>query len=200
MMGTRNPHARAMAFTPPMTTVAVSAHATAPTILSGMPHVSLANSAIELACTVEPIPNDARTVKMAKSTPSHFMFRPRSRAYIGPPYVWPSLAFTRYFTASKPSAYFVAMPKIPVSQHHSTAPGPPSVTAVATPTILPVPIVAASAVANAPNWLTSPFASGSFFTDNRMAVSNLRWGMRSRKVRNTCVPNNSTIIGNPQRN
>ena len=43
------------------------------------------------------------------------------------------------------------MPNTPVNQHHNTAPGPPSAIAVATPTILPVPIVAAHAVDNAPN-------------------------------------------------
>ena len=48
------------------------------------------------------------------------------------------------------SEYFVEMPNTPVSHIHSTAPGPPEATAVATPTMLPVPIVAAKAVVNAP--------------------------------------------------
>ena len=95
-------------------------------------------------------------VNIAKSTPSHFIFAPRSSAYIGPPSIVPSEVLTLYFTASSPSEYLVAIPKSPVSQHHSTAPGPPRATAVATPTILPVPMVAASAVAKAPNWLMSP--------------------------------------------
>ena len=51
------------------------------------------------------------------------------------------------------------MPNTPVSHIQSTAPGPPAATAVATPTMLPVPIVAASAVVSAPNWLTSPSPS-----------------------------------------
>ena len=109
----------------------------------------------------------------------------------------PSLPLTRYFTANNPSAYFVDMPKMPVSQHHSTAPGPPKATAVATPTMLPVPMVAASAVANAPNWLTSPAPLWSFFTDRRMPSSSFRCGTRRRTVRNRCVPNSRIIMGQP---
>ena len=89
------------------------------------------------------------------------------------------------------------MPKMPVSQHHSTAPGPPSDTAVATPMMLPVPMVAASEVARAANWLTSPVESLSFDTDNLMAVNILRCGTRSLKVRKMWVPSNSIIMGQP---
>ena len=55
----------------------------------------------------------------------------------------------RYFTASRPSEYFVAMPNSAAAIIHSRAPGPPAASAVATPTILPVPIVAARAVHSA---------------------------------------------------
>jgi hypothetical protein len=48
------------------------------------------------------------------------------------------------------------MPNTPVNHIHKTAPGPPSDTAVATPTIFPVPTVAARAVIWAPKWLISP--------------------------------------------
>lgn len=41
------------------------------------------------------------------------------------------------------------MPRIPVSQHHRTAPGPPSATAVDMPMIFPVPSVAARVVMSA---------------------------------------------------
>ena len=149
------------------------------------------------ACTVLPIPKAAMAVKTQKTTPSHFMPRPRSRAYIGPPIMRPLALRTRYFMAKSPSAYLVAMPNTPVSQHQSTAPGPPSDMAVATPMMLPVPMVAASEVASAPNWLTSPRASGSFFTDRRIAVPSLRCGTFSRNVRKMWVPSKSTIIGHP---
>lgn len=59
-------------------------------------------------------------------------------------------------------------------QHHSTAPGPPSDIAVATPMMLPVPIVAANDVARAANWLTSPDVSLSLFTLSFIAVNILR--------------------------
>ena len=51
--------------------------------------------------------------------------------------------------ASSPSAYLVAMPTSAVIHIQNTAPGPPSTTAVATPAILPVPMVAANAVISA---------------------------------------------------
>ena len=47
------------------------------------------------------------------------------------------------------SAYLVIMPKKADIHIQNTAPGPPETIAVATPTILPVPVVAASAVASA---------------------------------------------------
>ena len=94
------------------------------------------------------------------------MFRPLSKAYMAPPCIRPSSVFTLYLTAIRDSAYFVAIPNTPVSQVHRTAPGPPRAIAVPTPIILPVPMVAARAVVNAPNCDTSPSASGSFATDN----------------------------------
>ena len=125
---------------------------------------------IEFACTMQPIPNAATAVSAAKTTPSQRCPRPRSSAYIGPPAMVPSGMTTRYFTARRASPYFVAIPKTPVSHIQSTAPGPPAATAVATPTMLPVPIVAASAVVSAPNWLTSPAPSLDVCSDRRMAV------------------------------
>ena len=48
------------------------------------------------------------------------------------------------------------MPNTPVIHIQKTAPGPPARIAVATPTIDPVPMVAASAVASAPKLEISP--------------------------------------------
>ena len=119
---------------------------------------------------MQPMPNAATAVRTAKITPSHFAFIPRSRTYMGPPPMSPDGVTTRYFTASTASAYLVAMPKTPVSHIHNTAPGPPAATAVATPTMLPVPMVAASAVMRAPNCETSPSPSLSRRKEMRMAV------------------------------
>ena len=154
-------------------------------------------SLMAFACTVFPMPNDATAANKQNSMPSHFMPKPFCKAYIGPPTILPSCVFTRYLMASSPSPYFVAMPNTPVSQHHSTAPGPPKLTAVATPMMLPVPMVAANEVANAPNWLTSPVASLSFFTVSLMAVQILRCGNLSRMVKNIWVPSNKIIMGHP---
>ena len=70
-------------------------------------------------------------------------------------------AITLYLTANIPSAYFVAIPKNAASHIQNNAPGPPATIAVAHPTILPVPIVAESAVHNAPKLVTSPSPSSS---------------------------------------
>jgi len=59
-------------------------------------------------------------------------------------------------TPRKASEYLDAMPSTPVTHIQNRAPGPPIEMAVATPTMLPVPTVAASAVVNAWNWETSP--------------------------------------------
>ena len=171
MNGTSSSQTRAMTFRPPSTTAAVMAAWMTPVRWTLIPNWEAASVEIELACTMLPMPNEANTVNSANSTPSHFMPRPRSRAYIGPPSMVPSSVLTRYFTASSASLYFVAMPRTPVSHIHSTAPGPPRLTAVATPTMLPVPMVAASAVVSAANGLTSPAAPFSAVTDRRMAVS-----------------------------
>ena len=165
-----------------------------------MPYWFSTRVEMALACTVLPMPKEARAAKTAKRMASHFHPKPFSRAYIGPPSIRPRLVFTRYFTASKPSAYLVEIPNTPVSQHQSTAPGPPRAMAVATPMMLPVPMVAARAVARAPNWDTSPVASLSFFTDSAIALNIFRCGKRRRMVRKMWVPNKRIIIGHPQRN
>ena len=85
MKGTKTVHTRAMALTPPKMTQAAKTQTKIPTIHVGIPNVSLANRAIEFACTVQPMPNDAKAVKVANRIASHFMPKPRSRAYIGPP-------------------------------------------------------------------------------------------------------------------
>ena len=53
------------------------------------------------------------------------------------------------------------MPKNAATSIQKSAPGPPVPMAVATPTMLPVPIVAESAVQSAPKLVTSPWPSDS---------------------------------------
>ena len=123
-----------------------------------------------LTWTPHPIPKEVSVPRTAKVMPSHFMFSPRSRAYMAPPSMVPSFVRTLYLTAIRDSPYLVAMPNTPVSQHHRTAPGPPRAMAVPTPIIFPVPMVEARAVVSAANWLISPLESGSLVTESLMPV------------------------------
>ena len=117
---------------------------------------------------------------------------------MGPPEALPFSSIIRYLTASTPSAYLVAIPKKAASHIQKSAPGPPAFTAVATPTILPVPTVAARAVHKAWKLLMSPLpvflaakmsfsAMGSLNTCNKF----------KRMVRRIPVPIKRIIKGGP---
>ena len=89
------------------------------------------------------------------------------------------------------------MPKKAASHIHSSAPGPPAAIAVATPTMLPVPMVADSAVHSAPKLDTSPSPS-SFWNMYLKARGSLRTGRNtSRTVRYMPTPRMSTMRGMP---
>ena len=159
----------------------------------------------EFDWTDAPMPNDAINANSAKSTartlPSFLCLKPRSSAYMAPPSISPRWSLTRYLTEMKVSAYLVAMPKIPVIHIQKMAPGPPKNRPVATPTMLPVPIVAARAVVSAPNCETSPSDSVSCaVNDSLMAVPSFRWMNLVRMVMNRCVPRSKTIIAQPHTN
>jgi hypothetical protein len=77
-------------------------------------------------------------------------------AYIGPPAISPTLFVSRYLTARTDSPYFVESPNSALIHIQTKAPGPPRTMAVATPTILPVPTVAESAVIRDWNGEMSP--------------------------------------------
>src|SRR5699024_8419514 len=187
MNGTSFSQTREICLTPPRMTTAVSTVTTAPEMAGSIPNEVRMTSVMAWDCTVQPAPKVASTAKTAKRTASHLMPRPRSIVYMGPPAIEPSLSRTRYLTDSSDSAYLVQMPNTPVIQHQNTAPGPPRATAVETPTILPVPMVAASAVASAPNCEMSPLAPSSALADIRMARNVCRWMNRRRSARNKCV-------------
>ena len=116
---------------PPIMIIAVIMPKIMPIAIRGrlMGRLVSSTSAMALICVPQPMPNDASMANSANSTaitlPNFFHLRPRSSAYIAPPIMRPSAVCTRYLTAIRLSAYFVAMPNTPVSQHHSTAPGPP---------------------------------------------------------------------------
>jgi len=101
-----------------------------------------------------PIPNAATAVKNANNTASHFCFRPAPAHTSGHRHR-SSFRLDPVLHGEKASAYFVAMPKTPVSHIHSTAPGARRNGRRDTDDIA-VPIVAARAVVSEPNWLMSP--------------------------------------------
>ena len=80
----------------------------------------------------------------------------------------------RYLIARKPSAYFVAMPNKAAAIIQNNAPGPPAASAVATPTMFPVPMVADNAVQSAAKLETSPSPPSSFLTINFRAFPRCR--------------------------
>ena len=134
---------------------------TAPTIAGGAPNVLFKASEIEFACVIFPIPKEAITAKIAKSIPSTaptFLFlKPFFIVYIGPPDISPRSLTSLYLIANIHSENLEDNPKQAEIHIQTNAPAPPETIAVATPTIFPVPIVAAKAVVNAENGDTSPF-------------------------------------------
>ena len=104
-------------------------------------------SAAELDCVAAPMPKEARKAKTAKITASHFCPAPCSRMYMVPPRQSPWASFCRKWTARVTSANLVHMPKKAEISIQTSAPGPPRCRAVDTPAMLPVPTVAAMAVA-----------------------------------------------------
>ena len=102
-----------------------------------------------MAWTAAPMPKEARKANRAKRTASHFCPVPCSRMYIVPPRQSPCSSLLRKWTARVTSENLVHMPKNADTSIQNRAPGPPRWSAVATPAMLPVPTVAAIAVARA---------------------------------------------------
>ena len=73
MKGTRAPQTLEMLFTPPMMTAAAKPQTTMPLTHNGTPYWSLTIVEMALACTVEPMPKEARAAKRAKRIPSHLL-------------------------------------------------------------------------------------------------------------------------------
>ena len=169
MKGTSASETRVIERIPPRITRPTRAHSTKPTARGGTPKFCVIFPTTAFACTMQPMPKPQSAASAAKRIPAHLACSPRSSAYIAPPIIVPFSLRTRYLTAISVSAYFVAMPKTPVSHIQSTEPGPPRAMAVPTPTMLPVPMVEESAVVSAPNWETSPSESSSRVTLMRMA-------------------------------
>ena len=131
-----------------------------PVIVTGTLNVDSSAVEIEFACVRFPMPKDAITANNAKNhpsaAPSFLCLKAFFIVYIGPPDISPFSLVSRYLMASMHSLNLDVRPKAADIHIHIRAPGPPDTIAVATPTILPVPMVAASAVVSAENGETSP--------------------------------------------
>ena len=176
-----------------------------PTIQYSTPKVVLSAEAMASTCVILPMPKEANTAKIAnnipRKRPKPLCLNPFCMTYIGPPAISPREFFSRYLTASMHSAYFVVKPKRAEIHIQTRAPGPPNTIAVATPAMLPVPIVADNAVIRDWNGVISPsppvvclrplntcFSAKPRFFQGR----NLR-----RKVRKIPVPTRRIIIAGP---
>ncbi|MPM79220.1 hypothetical protein SDC9_126253 [bioreactor metagenome] len=108
--------------------------------------------------------------------------------------------------ASTTSAYLVAIPKSADTHIQKSAPGPPEAMAVATPTMLPVPAVAASAVVMACSGVTDPRFACFCFLNNAPSVTAsmcenfLNWTAPVLSVYHTPVPSSSANTTGPQTN
>jgi hypothetical protein len=156
---------------PPTSTTIARIVITAPVIQVGIPKVPNTAPEMEFAWVIFPIPKEAITAKPENSTartdPMVLFLKPFFMAYIGPPAISPSAFVSRYLTARTLSPYLVERPNKALIHIHTKAPGPPKTMAVATPTMLPVPMVAARAVIKDWNGEISPldsFFAGSCLT------------------------------------
>ena len=161
---------------------------------------------MEFPCVIFPIPKEAITAKRAKShprtAPNFLFFSPFFIVYIGPPDISPFSLTSLYLIASIHSENFEESPKQAEIHIHTKAPAPPETIAVATPTIFPVPIVAASAVVSAENGETSPvprlFVRASLLNVFFNAQGRfLQVRKLHRTVRSTPVPTKRTSITGP---
>src|SRR5690606_1299763 len=195
MIGTITEDALEIDLIPPKITSAEKAVMIMPVIQVSIPKLFSTASATVLDCTELPLLKDASLPNKSKIRASHVHVRPGTMSYIGPPDISPFSFLIRYLTARTPSPYLVAIPNSAVIHIQNTAPGPPSTQAVATPAILPVPIVADSAVISEANWEISPECSGCLPKSCLKASGNIRNCQNNkRKVRNIPVPTISTSI------
>ena len=160
MAGTRTVEIRETLRMPPSTAKRASTVTTVPVSRGEMWKTLSRAWAMEWDWVMLPMPKEARTVERAKrkasKPPSHRGETALRMVYMGPPDHSPRALTSRYLTASMHSANLELRPKAAESSIHTRAPGPPAVRAVATPTMFPVPMVAASAVIRAEKGDTDP--------------------------------------------
>ncbi len=135
----------------------------------------------------------------ARKEPKALLEMPFFMAYMGPPHISPTLLVSRYFTARTDSAYLVERPKAAEIHIQTRAPGPPRTRAVLTPTMLPVPMVAARAVIRDWKGVISPSVLSRLSKILPTAWGRFRQGRNfSRMVRYTPVPTRKNSMTGPQ--
>ena len=134
----------AIRFTPPKIIIPVIAASPIPTA-SGATFSSVHSAeAIALDCVILPIPSDAAMQNTEKMQAGLRLENAFSMYVIEPPSHSFCSFFTLYSMPSIFSAQQVISPSIADIIIQNTAPGPPALSAAATPIMLPVPIQAAS--------------------------------------------------------
>ena len=130
--------------------------------------------------------------------------RPFLMEYIGPPSHSPPGPRSRKRRARATSAYLVPMPSRAEAQSQKSAPGPPRQTARATPAMLPVPTVPASAAQRACRGVTAPSARLPRDLNRPPRVqrstsgSRRSWTKPQRRLSMSPTPPKSRAMGRPQ--
>ena len=140
MRGTSTEAVFVTALAPRKSTAAASTAIAAPTTGGGAPKELLQMPAAAFVCTIFPVPKEASTQQPHQKSEA---LRPPKACSIYP------MAPPGYFTAKAASPNLSIMPSSAPAHIQKTAPAPPTATAEATPTMLPVPAVAPRAVAMA---------------------------------------------------
>ena len=152
-----------------------------------------------LACSTGRVPMRPNPANMYASQCQRFG-KPSRITYMGPPRSVPALSRPRYITASVQVKNLVAMPTMAVIHIQKMAPGPPMTMASATPAMLPIPMVPASADDSAWKWVISPGSSGESYLPRSSAMACGMWRNGAKRVytrKKKPPPNSSTSNHGP---
>ncbi len=199
MSGTNRHVAAPTRLMPPRITDPTKTIATVPVIVRSTPHSACNRPANWLAWNRgrQPIMPHTANIRARglNRGPS-----PTSIKYMGPPWAMPSSSWRRYMQASVQVKNFVHMPSKPAIHIQKMAPGPPMLMAMATPAILPMPIVPDNADESAWKCGISPGSPGlSYLPRNRLKVWRRRrnGNKRQRKAKYNAVPATRKTSGSP---
>ena len=157
MVGTMRDASLAMRPMPPRITVPTIMVITTPimkrkksvfSMPAGVVNTVVTDSTSWLACMKHRVPMRPKHEK-ATAIGFHLGPSPLTIIYMGPPCSSPLVSRPLYMMARVPSKNFVDMPTMALTHIQNITPGPPTVRAIATPAMLPMPTVAAMALIRA---------------------------------------------------